>query len=560
MEILCHQCSAAFEITDLDLQFLDRLSPVIAGQKRPLPPPTHCPECRKRRRLSLRNERKLYHRKCDLTGKQLISIFSPEKNLTVYQQQEWWSDKWSPHAFAKEPDFTRPFFAQFAELYRAVPHMNVIGEAIENSDYCNLIAHLRNCYLVFESSNNEDCFYGYWLQKCSDCSDVSYSHECRFCHDVDNCYNCHQLLYSKNCTNCSDSAFLSDCIGCHHCLFSANLRQREYCIFNEQYTKEEYEQRLAGYSMSSFASLEAMKRQYADFMLTQPRRATQQVNTENCTGDYVQQSKSCFECYHAHEAEDCRYAEHVWRDSKNNMDGSTVGRGAELCYECINTGIGSQRDLFCMQCWSGTSDLLYCAECFSCQDCFGCVGLTKARYCIFNKQYSKEEYERLVPLLIGHMRKTNEWGEFFPTTISLFGYNESVAQEYFPISAQEAGKNGWNWQEEEVRADQYLGPPYTIPDTIDDVSDDITKQILICAETQKPYKVIPQELAFYRRLRVPVPRLCPDQRHAKRIGGRNPQHLWSRHCMKCDATIQTTYAPERPEIVYCDDCYLSAVY
>ena len=30
-----------------------------------------------------------------------------------------------------------------------------------------------------------------------------------------------------------------------------------------------------------------------------------------------------------------------------------------------------------------------------------------------------------------------EWGEFFPTSISAFGYNETVAQEYFRLSESE---------------------------------------------------------------------------------------------------------------------------
>jgi len=31
------------------------------------------------------------------------------------------------------------------------------------------------------------------------------------------------------------------------------------------------------------------------------------------------------------------------------------------------------------------------------------------KYCILNKQYSKEEYEELVPKIIEHMQKTGEW-------------------------------------------------------------------------------------------------------------------------------------------------------
>ena len=61
----CRQCSTSFEITDIDLEYLDKLSPIIAGQKFELPAPSMCPECRKFQRLAWRNEKKIYKRKCD---------------------------------------------------------------------------------------------------------------------------------------------------------------------------------------------------------------------------------------------------------------------------------------------------------------------------------------------------------------------------------------------------------------------------------------------------------------------------------------------------------------
>ncbi len=66
-------------------------------------------------------------------------------------------------------------------------------------------------------------------------------------------------------------------------------------------------------------------------------------------------------------------------------------------------------------------------------NCFLCVNLENKKYCILNKQYSKEEYEVLVPQIIEHMQKTGEWGEFFPVCLSPFGYNETVAQEHFKL-------------------------------------------------------------------------------------------------------------------------------
>lgn len=555
----CTNCSAEFEITQDDLEFYDKVSPVFNGKKELIPPPTLCPECRRQRRHAHRNERNLYHRKCDLTGQSIISAYAPERKVIVYNHHDWWSDKWNAHSYGKEFDFSRPFFDQFSELLQTVPHMNVAVGNVENSDYCHLVADCKNSYLVFESSHAEECLHGFWLQKCKDCCDVSFSHECERCYEIDNCYSCYALLWSRNCTNCSDSAFLLDCIGCKNCLLSMNLRQKEYCILNKQYTKEEYEKKRQELKLSSRHSVEEAKKCFEAFALLHPRKYMTSVQAENCTGNYIQESKNCISCFHAHEAEDCKYGEHVWRGAKDCIDVVTSGRGAELIYECSNTGIGVVQNAFCIQSWS-SHDVYYSSACNTSHHCFGCVNMVKAEYCILNKQYTKEEYETLVPQIIESMRNAGEWGEFFPVSISPFTYHESAAEEFFPLTTDEIKERNWKWVNETPTKDQYLGPAVEIPNDIQDIADDLSQQILLCSVTGKPYKVIPQELKFYRSIGVPVPVKSPDQRHKERMALRNPQKLWKRPCMKCTKEVETTYAPERSEIIYCEECYLSTVY
>jgi len=71
--------------------------------------------------LSFRNERTYYQRSCDLTGKMVISLFHPESPHVVYNQDDWWSDKWDALSYGRDFDFSRPFFDQFHELKLAVP-------------------------------------------------------------------------------------------------------------------------------------------------------------------------------------------------------------------------------------------------------------------------------------------------------------------------------------------------------------------------------------------------------------------------------------------------------
>ncbi|MBU1627728.1 hypothetical protein KKB18_10205, partial [bacterium] len=59
---------------------------------------------------------------------------------------------------------------------------------------------------------------------------------------------------------------------------------------------------------------------------------------------------------------------------------------------------------------------------------------------------------------------------------------------------------------------------------------------------------------------LPFPTKHPDVRHAERMKLRNPRKLRERKCDKCEKDIQTSYAPERPEKVYCETCYNKEVY
>ena len=102
-----------FVITDRDLEFYDKISPVFAGQQYLIPSPTLCPDEKQRRRLAFRNERKLYKRKCDKSGKEIVSIYSSDTSSVVYDQKVWWSDDWSPLDYGKTFDFERSFFEQF---------------------------------------------------------------------------------------------------------------------------------------------------------------------------------------------------------------------------------------------------------------------------------------------------------------------------------------------------------------------------------------------------------------------------------------------------------------
>ena len=214
-------------------------------------------------------------------------------------------------------------------------------------------------------------------------------------------------------------------------------------------------------------------------------------------------------------------------------------------------------------------DVAYSEFCQSSQNCFASVALKHGEYSIFNKQYEKEEYFKLKEKIIKHMKKTGEWGEFFPLAYSPFAYNESMAMVDFPIDKEEALKKSLKWQDniQETRGRTTLK---NTPDSINDVEDSILNEILECAVCKRNYKIVPDELSFYRKWKIPIPKKCFFCRLKKRFESRGPSKLWHRSCMcnnethshngKCNNEFETAYALDRPEIIYCEDCYQKEVY
>jgi len=105
-----------FHVTDKDLEFYDKVSPVFAGKKYGIPSPTLCPEERERRRLMYRNERSLYMRECDLTWQKILSMYPEESSLLVYGTEAFYSDDWLGEASWLLFNNEESFFSQYMKV------------------------------------------------------------------------------------------------------------------------------------------------------------------------------------------------------------------------------------------------------------------------------------------------------------------------------------------------------------------------------------------------------------------------------------------------------------
>ncbi len=623
---ICKYCSNKFDITDKDLEFYEKVSPVFSSPspsdiplnwggtkggvlslwngkvKYLIPPPTLCPDCRQQRRLSFRNERKLYKRKCDFSGKDIVSIYSPDKPYKVYEQSILWGDQWSAFDYGMDFDFSQSFFEQFEELLLKVPRMNLLNVNNENSPYAHYSSNNKNVYLISDVMDSENIYFANTIKHVKnslDLTDIENSENCYECLCSSNLYQCFYTYYSQNYNN---SLGLYACRNVNHSLFCSNLNNKEYYLFNRKSSKEEYE-KLKKACKERTVLWENLKK-FQELVVKTPKRNLLNINSEGCIWDNLYNSQNCSFCFEGINIKDCKYSI-VAHSMSDCMDTTIHNPNCFLDYEAVCWGLITN-GLFNATAWD-CNNIMYCDNCYNSSYIFWCIWIAGKSYCIFNKQYTKEEYEKLVPKIIEHMQKTGEWWDFFPSLLSHFGYNESVAQEYFPLTRDkvvsknnvissenersfekinnELYKNNvtskekipplqsewqttflhwptFNWSDYEApfpKVEKII-PANKLPENIEKIPDDILNRAIECEVTKKPFRIIKQELEFYRKYNLPIPRRHPDQRHLDRMKLRNPRKLFARKCDKCVKEIQTTYNPERPEIIYCEECYEKEIY
>ncbi len=546
----CQNCEKEFTIEPDDFGFYEKMD---------VPVPSMCPECRQQRRSIFRNFKTLYKRQSSKSGKAIISIYHSDVLFPVYEHSEWWADDWDPMDYGRGIDWDKPFFNQIKDLFFSVPRFAVMISQTENCDYSNQTSKSRNCYLLFGGLDNEDCDYGHIVWNCRDTVDNLYLFKSESCYECVDCQGCGRLFYSQECEACVDSVGLFDCRNCINCIGCVGQVNKTYSIFNKQATKEEYHEFLRQHPVEKKETIDYILSEQQKLRRSIPQRSFFGSHNTNVSGNHIYYAHNIHNSFDIRSGENSKYCYTV-RAAADCYDQSFNG-DAEECYECLNM-LGSSR-VVGSHTIVDSHDIFYSEQCYGSSNLFGCYGLRKKSFCILNKQYTKEEYSKLLPQLIQFMKKNGEWGEFFPKELSPFGYNESIANEYMPLGKSEAISRGFNWRE---------GIPSTkgqgtidmngLPKNPQDYSDSLLKEILTCESCEKNFRLIDREINFYKRNKLALPLECFNCRHQKRMNARNPRELWDSQCAKCSSEIRTSYPPEKQKIykIYCEPCYNKEVY
>lgn len=499
-----------------------------------------------------------------MCGKSTVTIYSPNKPYKVYCHDCWWGDGWDFTSYGRDFDFSRPFFEQFSELQHEVPRMALLNKNSVNSEYTNHSGNNKNVYLSFSTFDGENIMYSTWIMENSrDCMDCSFIYEKgeRLYEVTDSrtSYQCQYGIFLKDCSNC---LYCYDCRGCNNCFMSTNLRNKSYVFKNKQYSREEYLIKMKEYEMSSFATRQGLEKEFQD-MIEQNAIHRYVISERNVDslGNLLYDCKNVKQSFEVTRVEDSKYI-YGAIDAKNCMDLYHVGLNTtELCYELQGCTRVSNCQ-FCHLCYDNMN-VQYSDTCQNSQNLFGCVSVKKGEYLIFNKKYSKADYESLREKIIEHMKKTGEYGEFFPPEIAPVYYNETQGNLYMPLTKEEVLAKGWHWENNVLGTfSRETISAAKIPDKIEDVPDSYLSEIFACASCSKNYNITKNELLFYKKENISLPRKCPNCRYKRRFDLRPKRELWHRKCMKaeCKNEFETCYPPEFAGKVYCEKCYNQEVY
>ena len=486
-------------------------------------------------------------------------MYNPNTKFPVYDIDEWWADDWDAGIYAQEINWQNSFFSQLSTLFNRVPHAARWVIQCENSDYSNQINESRNCYLIFGGLNDENCDYGHIVWNCTDSMDNLYIFKSESCYECIDVLNCNKIVYSQECEGCAESVGLYDCKGCVNCIGCVGLVNKSFCIFNKQKTKEEYAKFIEENPLSDPKVIKKIVEEKEKLRTSLPQRAFFGFRNNDVSGNHIYNAHNIHYSFDVKRGENSKFCFTV-REAMDSYDISFTGNASES-YNCL-TLVDSARTIASHNI-TDSHDIFYSDSCFGCNNIFGCYGLRKKSYCILNKQYTKEEYGKLVPELIELMKQHNEWGKFFPKELSPFGYNEAIVNEYSPLSKEDALKEGWGWQDDIPSTSGQETKKHTeLPTDPRNYSNDLLKDILACEKCGKNYRLINRELGFYKKHSLQIPTKCFNCRHTRRMTARNPRLLWDTTCAKCDAEIKTSYTPELQKIytLYCEKCYQQEIY
>jgi hypothetical protein len=189
---------------------------------------------------------------------------------------------------------------------------------------------------------------------------------------------------------------------------------------------------------------------------------------------------------------------------EDSYDNIVIGTASDRAYG--NMGCAPGTDLYCGINSGDVSDYFYSVYCEDCHHVIGCIGLRHASFCIFNKQYSEEEWYHLADVIFAGLEARGELGAFFPGRINPFYFNDTMAAMVLDYGREEIVADGYLWRDEESQVDIPAGAEVVdVADLDPRAYDESIMKKVLRDKHGKLYRIVPMEYAFLKKYDLPLP-------------------------------------------------------
>lgn len=542
----CKETGESFDITARDIEMFKLLR---------VPPPqtTWWARTRQKRMFIAGFE---FFRRTLPDGRDVVSMFDPESFTHIMPNVEWHSDAFDRFSYGKPLDPAKPFFDQWKTLSYAVPRPAIAQDAKSvNSDYAIYDHESKNCYYTLGGLNNEDLLYADMCGWAKNSADAILLMKGEWCYFDAVCTECTRVSFSERCESCVNVLFSLACKNCTDCFGCTNLRNKKFCFLNEQLTEEEYKKRIGAIDLSDARVVEEWKVKTALLWKAAYRRSETNRHSENVVGDEINDSRDV-EGIVVQKSERCYHGYGLPGGGKDCMDFLSSVK-TERCYNSVRTFNAYENKMTFGT--DGCIDVEYSEHLNNCEHCFGCFGLKHQKFCIFNVQYTEEEYWPMVDAIKTAMLARGEYGEFFPHVLSPHAYNTSHAMTLFPDIEEVTKTTGARWYSFDSDKKSDALPIEELPYKLADTGDDVLTKRFRCPVSGRAFGIVKPELEFHRMMGFALSRVHPSVRHKELAERILPLRLSPRVCDSCGKALMTRIPPTHTAPVYCSECYEAIV-
>ena len=491
------------------------------------------------------------------TDKPILSGIHPDALSPTMTDKEWFEKDWGAE-YSAEADASQPLFNHIRPLIEHVPYPSLSSHGSTNCVGCGMVDCV-DCYMAFGCKMVKDSWYTFRTQYSERVMDAPFLLRCENVFASAKSVGCNSCTQIFECNQCLRSAFLFDCQNCEDCFCSSNLRRKQYVFLNEQLTEAEYKTRMKQVDLSSTEQFEYWKSEFHRVVSEQtiwPENFS--VNVQNCVGEGMMDSLDCSGFL----MDNSRAIRDGWNifDSEH-LDTVVISYNSNDCYN-VSVALASHNIKFSFVA-EQSQDCEYVINCYSCENCFGCVGLNRKKFCILNKQYTEEEYWQKLDEIKCAMLDRGEYGRFFPAVFAPLGVKYGYGYVVAPLTNEELAKLGGR-DDDPIAGMRFA--PYDVnaptskiadvPDRITNVGDEWIGKQFFDAEANRRYSVNASELAYRKEHGYPFPRRHYTARLKDLVASVNGPIQEKAVCAKCSKQIMTSESSVYPKrTICCKPCY-----